>query len=129
MINVTCAIIEKDDHVLVTQRSELMSLPLKWEFPGGKINETETEEDCILREIYEELNINVKVVSKLTPNIYQYPNKKIKLIPFVCHFLEGQIILLEHKEYKWLKPHQLKQLDWAEADLPILEEYLILKNA
>jgi 8-oxo-dGTP diphosphatase len=60
-IKVTCAIIEKESDVLVVQRSEKMSLPLKWEFPGGKIENGESEEGCIVREIKEELNLDIDV--------------------------------------------------------------------
>ncbi len=59
MLNVTCAIILFQNKILVTQRSESMKLPLKWEFPGGKLEPGESEEACIIREIKEELNLNI----------------------------------------------------------------------
>ena len=68
MIEVTCSIIEHNNKILVTQRSEKMALPLKWEFPGGKIEKDETAEACLIREILEELHINIKInwVSRTT---------------------------------------------------------------
>ena len=126
MIQVTCAIIVKEGKVLVTQRSEKMSLPLKWEFPGGKIEKNETSDECLLRELKEELNIEVKIQRKLTAAPYDYGTFSINLIPFIAHYISGEIILAEHKEYKWLSENELKDLDWAPADIPIVEEYLKL---
>ncbi|WP_293298169.1 (deoxy)nucleoside triphosphate pyrophosphohydrolase [Pedobacter sp. UBA4863] len=125
-IRVTCAIIVHKNKTLVVQRSKTMKLPLKWEFPGGKIDFGETEEECILREIKEELNINIDIVSRLTPSPHKYPNISIELIPFIAQFKNGSISLTEHKKYLWLKKGNLTDLDWAEADLPILKEYLTL---
>lgn len=127
MIKVTCAIILIDNKILVTQRNERMNLPLKWEFPGGKLEENEGEIDCIKREIKEELNIEIEVLEKLSNSIYDYGTFKINLIPFLSNYVSGEIILFEHKDYKLLDKSELLNLDWAEADLPIVEEYLKLK--
>jgi 8-oxo-dGTP diphosphatase len=125
MILVTCAIIEKAGLVLVTQRSEKMALALKWEFPGGKVEDGESEEACLLREIKEELNIQIKLGKPLKPNTHHYPNgKEIQLVPFVCEYMSGDLQLAEHADYKWLKKEALLGLDWAEADIPIVEEYI-----
>ena len=123
-IGVVCAIIEINNKMLVVQRSESMKLPLKWEFPGGKIKPNELEEDAIKREIREELNIEIMVLNRLTPTCYEYPNIAIKLIPFLADYLSGDIELEEHKQYKLLKREELNSLDWAEADLPIVKELL-----
>jgi 8-oxo-dGTP diphosphatase len=125
MIEVTCAIIEHNNKVLVTQRSEKMALPLKWEFPGGKIEKDESAEACLIREILEELNINIKIKKQLNNNNNQYSETKIiKLIPFICELLSGDIKLTEHANFLWLSKNELVNLDWAEADVPILNEYL-----
>jgi len=125
MIQVSCAIIINPfDQVLVTQRSALMSLPLKWEFPGGKIEEGETAEACLIREIKEELNIEIQITGSLSPNDYQYPDKLIRLIPFICRHTGGEIVLKEHADYKWLGVKDLLGLDWAEADVGVVREYL-----
>lgn len=129
MIQVSCAIIVNSiGQVLVTQRSKKMPLPLKWEFPGGKIEENETAEDCLIREIREELNIEIEITGNLSPNDHQYPNKLIRLIPFICRQTGGEIILKEHANYKWLDIKDLLDLDWAEADLPVVEQYLNKQN-
>lgn len=125
-VRVTCAIIEFVDKVLVVQRSKKMNLPLKWEFPGGKIEEGEREEECILREIKEELNLDIEISNKLNSTEYDYPNISIELIPFVVTQVGGQISLSEHADYKYLSKDELLNLDWAEADIPIVKEYLNL---
>ena len=126
MINVTCAIIYFDDKILVTQRSEKMKLPLKWEFPGGKLEENESEIDCIKREILEEINIELEIVKKLSDSIFDYGTFQVKLIPFIGNYVSGEIKLAEHKEYRLLDISELSNLDWAEADKPIVEELLKL---
>lgn len=123
-INVTCAIIIKDNKILVAQRSENMKLPLKWEFPGGKLEENEDDDTCVKREIREEINIEIEIIKKLSNTIHDYGDFKIKLIPFLANYISGEIILLEHSDYKFMDKNELYQLDWAEADIPIVEELL-----
>lgn len=123
-IKVTCAVIEYDDKVLVVQRSAKMKLPLKWEFPGGKVEEGESDEACIIREIMEELNIDITISQKLQFSEFDYPNVSIVLIPFIAKQIGGVIKLKEHLNYKYLTKFELINLDWAEADIPILNEYL-----
>lgn len=124
MINVTCAIILKDDKVLVTQRSEKMNLPQQWEFPGGKIEENETPENCLIREIKEELDIEIEIIESLTGNHHDYNSFSIFLIPFIAVYKSGVISLLEHKTYKWFTLQELPDLDWAPADIPILNNFI-----
>ncbi len=127
MIKVTCAIIKIEDKILVTQRSEKMKLPLKWEFPGGKLEEDENEIECVKREIKEEINIEIEVVKKLSNSVYDYGTFKIDLMPFIAKYISGEILLTEHKDYKLIDKSELLKLDWAEADLPIVVEFLKLE--
>ena len=127
MIDVICAIIFSKNKILVTQRSEKMKLPLKWEFPGGKLEVNENEIDCIKREIKEEINIDIEIFKKLSNSIFDYGSFKINLIPYVANHVSGEILLSEHKDYKLLNSSELLELDWAEADLPIVEEFLKLE--
>ena len=124
-IQVTCAIIAKESKILAAQRSETMSLPLKWEFPGGKLMEGESEEECLKREIQEELNIAIAITSKLTTSIHDYGNFSIALIPFLAEYAAGEIKLHEHRQIGWFTKEQLSTLDWAPADIPILQELIV----
>jgi len=124
IISVACAIIYFEDKILAVQRSEKMKLPLKWEFPGGKIEFGETEVDCVKREIFEELNIKIEVKEKLTTVVHHYSDFIIRLIPFTAKYLSGELNLKEHANYILDKKDKLNDLDWAEADLPILIELL-----
>ncbi len=121
-VAVVCAIIIFNEKLLAVQRGPQMSLPLKWEFPGGKIEENETEEACIKREIREELNIEILLLKKLSSSFYKYPNINIELIPYVAQYLTGEIVLKEHQSYQLLTLAELNNLDWAEADLSIIKE-------
>ncbi|MHB0756709.1 (deoxy)nucleoside triphosphate pyrophosphohydrolase [Polaribacter sp. M15] len=125
-IKVTCAIIQFSDKILAVQRSDTMKLPLKWEFAGGKIEKGETEIECIKREIFEELNIKIEIKKRLTPVAYEYPDFKIKLIPFLTDYISGELILKEHSDFVLAQKKELINLDWAEADVPILKEFLAL---
>jgi len=124
MITVVCAIIYVGNKILVTQRSQKMKLPLKWEFPGGKLEKDESEIECIKREIKEELNIEISIIKRLSSCIYDYNDFRINLIPYVVEYESGEIILTEHAAFQLLEKHNLNLLDWAEADLPILRELL-----
>jgi 8-oxo-dGTP diphosphatase len=100
-----------------------MSLPLKWEFPGGKVNEGESLEDCLCRELAEELGVNVQIGRALLPTTHQYPTFAITLYPFVCTIELGELTLHEHAAVRWLPLGELHILDWAEADLPVIDTY------
>lgn len=126
MIDVTCAIILNENKVLVMQRSEMMTMPLKWEFPGGRVEKEKSEESCLHREIKEELNLEVEILQRLESKCYDYETFTIKLIPFVVKYISGQMKLAEHKDYQWLTSEELRNLDWALADIPVLDEFLKL---
>jgi 8-oxo-dGTP diphosphatase len=122
-LHVACALIEKDGRVLAAQRSSTMSMPLKWEFPGGKIRESESAEACLMREVREELGIDVVVGQPLTAVTHRYPALTVTLYPFRCRIVAGAIMLHEHAACSWLMPAELHTLDWAEADWPVIDEY------
>ncbi len=126
-IKVTCAIIEYEGQVLVTQRSAAMAQPLLWEFPGGKLEPNESEIDCLIREIKEELSVTIVPHLRLNPVSYSYSDKAILLIPYICTFVKGNIVLAEHAMYEWVHPDSLVAYNWCPADLPIVEEYLKLR--
>jgi 8-oxo-dGTP diphosphatase len=120
LTEVSCAIIMDGDRILVTQRSEQMPHPLKWEFPGGKLKPGETPEGCIIREIREELGVEISVIQLLPSVRHRYSDADIKLIPFVCTISQGDIDLSEHRSYSWVLRSQLEQIDWLEADIEVV---------
>jgi len=123
-IHVACAIIERDGLVLAARRNESMSLPLKWEFPGGKIDPGESPRECVHRELMEEMGIAVKITAALPTHTHHYSDFSVTLYPFVCEMVSGEIILREHAAIIWLAPEKLPSLDWAEADFPVIESYI-----
>ena len=120
LVEVTCAIIMDREQVLATQRSHFMPHPYKWEFPGGKLKTGETPEGCIIREIREELGVEISVIQLLPSVKHLYSDHAIKLIPFVCTIREGEISLVEHRRYRWVHRSQLDQIDWLEADIEVV---------
>ena len=94
------------------------------EFPGGKIEEGESEIDCIKGEINEELNTNIEVLDRLTPSIYKYPNFTIELIPFTANYVSGELKLKEHLRYLLLDKEKMDSFDWYGADLEVVDEVL-----
>lgn len=123
MIEVCCAIIVKDQKMLAVQRPPENSRPGLWEFPGGKIHPEESSEQCIIREIQEELNVNIQVLHRLIPVEFDYGTRQIRLIPFSCEMVSGKIVLTEHLALRWFSPDEWETIDWLGAD-----RELILKN-
>lgn len=123
-LRVACAVIEDRGMVLAAQRGREMSMPLKWEFPGGKLHPGESPEECLDRELEEELGVRVRIVRALPPVIHFYEEFTIELIPFVCTPAGGRLRLNEHGAVAWLPPRVLPELDWAAADIPVVSHYL-----
>ena len=124
MIEVCCAIILKGSEILAVQRGPNSSHSWKWEFPGGKVNADETAEQCIVREIEEELTISIHVVKRLLSVEFEYDQTRhICLTPFVCTILLGEINMTEHVSQRWLAMDEWESLDWLSAD-----KELILRN-
>lgn len=120
---VGAAIIRNKNELLCAQRG-YGSLIGKWEFPGGKVEKGETDQQALVREIKEELNIDVQVEELIDENYNEYPDKNINLKVYRCNYISGEIKDVEHKALEWKKPEEVESLDWAEADKPILETYL-----
>lgn len=120
IISVTCALIIRDGRVLAALRSAAMDLPGKWEFPGGKVEPDEDPLDCLAREIHEELSIEIGIGQALAASDFSYPNKTIRLLPFMATWKSGEISLLEHSQVIWLDRESLFSVDWAAADVPIV---------
>lgn len=115
-IKVVAAIIQKENKILATKRGygEFINM---WEFPGGKIESCETKEQALVREIKEELNIEINVDKFAIDIEYQYPNFYLFMSCFMCSIKEGSIELLEHNDGKWITKEELNTLNWLPADI------------
>ncbi|MDO5849452.1 MAG: (deoxy)nucleoside triphosphate pyrophosphohydrolase [Methanobrevibacter sp.] len=122
-VNVVAAIIRKGEKILATKRGygEFENL---WEFPGGKIEENETPEEALKREIMEELNASIEIEKFLINISYDYPDFHLNMDCYLCE-LKGPISLLEHKDACWIGKDEFETLDWIPADIEILE---VLEN-
>ena len=124
-LQVTCALIEDGQgRVLVAQRSASMRHPGCWEFPGGKQDADETLEQCLIREIAEELGLHIRLTEALPPAIHDYAPPLIQLWPFRAQIIAGTLHLREHAQVQWFLPAELPGLDWAAADVPIVAAYV-----
>lgn len=124
MTDVTCAVIRNDEGlVLAVRRGPGMGNAGKWEFPGGKTRAGEDNEDCILREIDEELGMDIVICGKLNDVEHDYGNKQIRLIPFICDTLASKPDLREHDQFRWMQPEELVTLDLTAADIPVAVQY------
>jgi len=115
--------------VLAAQRSASMTLPLKWEFPGGKIEAGESPEECLHRELGEELGISVHIGVAIPPATHSYPDFTVTLYPFTCRLAGGTLTMHEHHDLKWIGLQRMPELDWAAADLPVIGTYMALALA
>ena len=123
IINVTAALIVKDDKVLAARRRPGKHLEGYWEFPGGKLEENETPEDCLERELAEEFRISSRVRAFIGESIYDYGDKIVRLLGFEVDHLSGDFELMDHDELRWLNIDQLEDVKWAPADIPLVEQY------
>lgn len=122
MKEVTAAIIIKKDLILIARRGRNENLAGKWEFPGGKIEDGETAQQCLIREIKEELNIDVKVGNFFEESIYVYTDGEIKLLTYFAEIINGNIKLSVHDEVKWVSIKEIDKFDFAPADVKLVEK-------
>ena len=122
MITVVAALIKKDGKYLLARRStgsrEVFG---KWEFPGGKVQENESEEAAIEREIREEFDMDIRAVRYLTNNICVYPSKTIDLRLYECEYVSGEFHLHDHFESRYVSKEEMLDLDLCPADVPLAE--------
>lgn len=125
-IEVVAAVIIQDGKILAAQKGQAKYdyVSYKWEFPGGKVEAGETLKQAITREILEELNIRIIPQKLLITINHQYPDFFLTMHCFICDYQSGKIQLTEHIDVKWLSKNELNNLDWADADKPILKYIL-----
>ena len=115
-LNVVAAIIHNDGKILATKRGygEFIN---QWEFPGGKIEDGETKEEALIREIKEELNVEIEITNFALDIEYQYPTFYLKMACFDCIIKSGTPKLLEHNDARWLSKEELDDVNWIPADV------------
>lgn len=122
MITVVAALIEKDNKYLIARRSTGSQDVLgKWEFPGGKVEEDETEEHAIEREIKEEFEMDIKAIRFLTNSVCEYPSKTIDLRLYECKYLSGEFHLHDHSEYLFVDKNEIINYNLCPADIMLAE--------
>ena len=120
MTNVVAAIIKKNNHFLIVKRNRKKHLGLKWEFPGGKVQESETFEEALSREIKEELNIKISLHDKIAEEKYKDEKIDIVLHYYLCTQESDTIKLNEHEDLAWVEKKDFDKYDFAEGDSKIL---------
>ncbi len=121
---VTAALICSRDRILIAQRPHGKTFGLKWEFPGGKVEPYEAPEDCLIREIKEELDVEIEVVKPFVTINHRYPQFRISLMTFWCKIKKGTIRLLEHNDCRWVKAEELTSFDFVEADTALIRKII-----
>ncbi|MNT37567.1 CTP pyrophosphohydrolase [compost metagenome] len=124
LITVVCGIIFKDDLVLICRRKPEKSLGGYWEFPGGKVEDGESNEESLLRELIEELNLKVKIKQHFFDTVHQYDNGAIELISFICETENIASESTDHDQLEWVKISDLLNWKLAPADIPIAKELI-----
>jgi 8-oxo-dGTP diphosphatase len=123
MKRVVAAVILKDGKVLVCQRTRHQTMPLKWEFPGGKIEEGEQPRDALRRELDEELGIDAKIGEEVLRKVHEYPGGgSVELRFFVVHDYHGEIENKIFRDVQWAPRSELPKYDFLEADLPLVRD-------
>lgn len=120
-IRVVAAVIRKDDRIFVTQRG-YGEFKDGWEFPGGKIEQGETPQQALVREIREELETEIRVGDLIDTIEYDYPTFHLSMDCFWCEIVEGSLELKEHEAAKWLDRESLYTVDWLPADVGLVEK-------
>lgn len=131
LLVVACALVDSDNRVLVTQRPEGKSLAGLWEFPGGKLEAGERPEPALIRELAEELGIEVKeaCLAPLTFASYAYPEFHLLMPLYICRRWEGTVISGEGQALKWVRPGKLRDLAMPPADEPLIPPLVDLLGA
>lgn len=124
LVEVVAAIIEKDSLILCVQRGEskLPYISRKYEFPGGKIETGESNEEALIREIKEELSLEIHSLNYFITVEHEYPDFKITMHSYKCAVENPILKLSEHLDFKWRTPDNMDDLDWAAADIPIVDK-------
>ena len=114
--NVVAAIIKKNDFYLIAKRNKNKYMGLKWEFPGGKVEQNETFKNALSREILEELNVNIEIHNKVSEERYQDEEINIVLHYYLCTLIDTNIVLSEHEAIEWVKKQDFLKYEFVPGD-------------
>lgn len=129
MTQVTAAIIQKNDKYLVAQRPEGSKLAGKWEFPGGKVEEGETPEECLVRELEEEFSVKTVVKSLICQKSHEYDHLSVEVYFYEVELPADQELQLnEHQAIEWVALNELNQYDLVEADKYVVRRLITAKE-
>ena len=120
-IRVVAAVIRKGDKIFATQRG-YGELKGGWEFPGGKIEDGETPQEALKREIEEELDTEILVGELIDTIEYDYPNFHLSMDCFWCEIVEGKLVLKEHEAARWLDRKTIDDVEWLPADVAVAKK-------
>ncbi len=126
-VNVVAAIIVREDKIFATQRG-YGEYKDWWEFPGGKVQEGETSQEALKREIHEELGAEIDVGRLIDTVEYDYPEFHLSMKCYWCEVVEGKLELLEHEAASWLSADQLYDVEWLPADkilIPMIKDEML----
>jgi 8-oxo-dGTP diphosphatase len=125
-VEVVAAIIYFNDEILCVQRpkNKLSYISEKFEFPGGKIEQGETQKEALKRELLEELNISTDIKSHFITVVHEYPDFELTMHGYICEVKTKELKLNEHISQKWLTLSDINNLDWAAADIPIVNKLI-----
>ncbi|WP_010288600.1 (deoxy)nucleoside triphosphate pyrophosphohydrolase [Kurthia massiliensis] len=124
-VHVVGAVIENEQQqILCAQRSATMSLANLWEFPGGKIEQQETPQQALKREIMEELSCTIDVFNQVADVTHEYENVIVRLETYMAKVVADEPIASEHAQIRWLRREEMPALQWAEADIPTLHKLI-----
>lgn len=123
-IEVVAGVLKYKNTYFCAQRKNKGPLAMKWEFPGGKIEKEETNEEALIRELKEELLLNITIDKHIMTVEHQYETFHLTMHAYLCHGDIENISLTEHLDSKWLDKNNLENLDWAEADIPIVKRLI-----
>ncbi|KAB3526358.1 (deoxy)nucleoside triphosphate pyrophosphohydrolase [Alkaliphilus serpentinus] len=119
MLDVAAIILENESkEVLIARRRKGIAMEGLWEFPGGKIEEGESPQDCLVRELKEEMELDIEVQDYVGESIHSYEDFVIRLMAYRGRILRGEIKLVDHDKILWVKPLELKEIALAPADIP-----------
>lgn len=125
---VTAAILRMDGKILICQRDDKGSCPLLWEFPGGKLEEGETLEECLVRECMEEQGVMIEVGEVFAESRYSYGDKEMHFTFFVCQIIEGKLQRKVHQDIRWVRAEELVRYEFCPADVEVAERLKKVSN-